>query len=400
MGKLQNAYTIKKNGKNSSLFTLCKNYKKEANEVQNNNCITDVKFSNKTQFFKLRSIIKAKADKENIPLTKVIEQIDLIKPEVNNLPYLSIKNNKIIIKLSPNQLPEFEIPEELPGEYSAYYTYKLLKPDDKENELELTVYDYTRLNGENYLNENIVFFFLKFLDDHFNTNNIKLFNTIVFTILKNGEEGRFDQKLMNYNKVKRNKWFNMYNHDAVIYPVVYQGHWTLVIITNLKYMKNLFQQECNNPNELPMIIYLDSLFRDVVTIPNLFKKYIIYDYAMKNNLFETEAQLIEFMSNNHEKVKIYYPVVPCQRNFYDCGIYLLMYAELFLYDPDYLYNKANQDDTDLKDWFNYDLIKDKRKEIKDLVKQMKNSIDSNKVVAYYRKRMDELLSKYYNKNYV
>jgi hypothetical protein len=395
---LDKAYTIKSEKKTSEI-KIIKCYQKVRNKKKQEG-LTEIEYKNESGgTFILKAIFKP-VHEENLSPKKAIEKIDLSKPEVEKLPYLIIYNDKIVIKLSPNKLRGDEAPEELPGEYNTYYKYKYLKPYDKETELELTVYDYNRLNGDNYLNENIVFFFLKFLDDNFNKNKIKLFNTIIFTILKNGDNGRFDEKMINYNKLRRNKWLNLYNNDAVIFPVVYQGHWTLVLITNLKYMKNLYLEEFNNPNELPIIIYLDSLFRDLMTIPNLFKKFIIYDYAMKNNVFDTENQLIQFMSNNHEKVRIYYPIVPSQTNFYDCGIYLLMYAQLFLHDPEYLYTKATQDNPDLKEWFNYDLIKDKRKEIKELIKQMKHSTEAHKVVIDYRKRMDDLLSKYYNKNYV
>ena len=49
-----------------------------------------------------------------------------------------------------------------------------------------------------------------------------------------------------------------------------------------------------------------------------------------------------FFLHNYNKIKRYNPIVPKQDNSYDCGIFILMYAELYLYNPDYFFKYASK----------------------------------------------------------
>jgi hypothetical protein len=45
--------------------------------------------------------------------------------------------------------------------------------------------------------------------------------------------------------------------------------------------------------------------------------------------------MYNYLVKNYYKIECYNPDVPKQNNTYDCGIFLLMYAEIFLYNPMY-----------------------------------------------------------------
>ena len=60
----------------------------------------------------------------------------------------------------------------------------------------------------------------------------------------------------------------------------------------------------------------------------------------------------------------YQPQAPKQRNYTDCGLFLLEYVEAFLRDPDFMLNNLHQKEAKL---FRTVLVDDKRDIIKRLV---------------------------------
>lgn len=78
--------------------------------------------------------------------------------------------------------------------------------------------------------------------------------------------------------------------------------------------------------EQPCILVLDSLY-NANTSSSIFKKirtYLGQEYAAKKG--------VEFSFTN-SNLPGYCPKVPCQLNEYDCGVFILRYAERFCLDP-------------------------------------------------------------------
>jgi hypothetical protein len=130
-------------------------------------------------------------------------------------------------------------------------------------------------------------------------------------------------------------------------------------------MANFFTSE-DNHSGYPSIIYLDSFFEDNRRCIQLFKKYLFYEYAIKNNLME-ESQLPSFILENSSKLRDFTPQVPKQNNTWDCGIYLLSYAELFFYDPKLLLQHLEDNDKNMKMWFDETFIVNKRRTIQKIM---------------------------------
>jgi Ulp1 family protease len=98
---------------------------------------------------------------------------------------------------------------------------------------EVNVEDRDRLREGEFLNDNLVGFYLRFLEDHLQRTNpdvaegIYFFNSYFFPTLKNGRS-------INYSAVE--KWtrnIDLFSYDYVIVPVNQDLHWYFAIICNL-----------------------------------------------------------------------------------------------------------------------------------------------------------------------
>jgi Ulp1 family protease len=295
-----------------------------------------------------------------------------------------------LLDLSLDDEKEMDIDDE----YKVLCTYTLAQPYGTEYELNMNFNDYTTLKGCNYLNSNTIFFFLKILHENFTLKHTKctILDTFFYSKLAFEENGDFDQPLINYKSIKIWAKVNLYNFDFGIYPVFKDKHWSLIILYGIQNMKNIFKSnKCLNNNQYPEVILLDSLPEGDDTVLKIFKKYMLWDYAIKYNKFKDEDTLIEFINENHRNIKCYIPDVPTQKNKHDCGIYLLTYAELLLDNPEKVVNllKANK----LKSWFNDDIIINKRKIIRKLVRDIK-TYGKDKAIEIYRGSKEKLLNKY------
>jgi len=160
----------------------------------------------------------------------------------------------------------------------------------------------------------------------------------------------------------------------IVFPICDSNHWTSAIFTNFNSLivklnllfKNgefvrddllksyVFNKDNPELNELfsndgddqqkPMLVYLDSLSinsRDVVNhmIIVLICQFLIHEQGMtkKNSellfkkLKNKDSKLLSLLKN---LFKIEYPLLPNQKDDYNCGVFLIAYLEVFMYNPD------------------------------------------------------------------
>lgn len=66
-------------------------------------------------------------------------------------------------------------------------------------------------------------------------------------------------------------------------------------------IKNIFIDNNNQSNDYPVILYLDSIKHLNSKCVQIIEKYLIYEYAIKNNILN-ELQLPEFIEKNDYKI--------------------------------------------------------------------------------------------------
>lgn len=119
----------------------------------------------------------------------------------------------------------------------AKWREPLVYPKTGKKRAEVTVVDRDRLREDEFLNDNLIAFYLRFLEDHIHRTNedlakrIYFFNSYFFekltTNVPNGE-------VINYEAVE--KWtrnINLFEYDYIIVPINDEQHWFLSIIYNL-----------------------------------------------------------------------------------------------------------------------------------------------------------------------
>ena len=80
----------------------------------------------------------------------------------------------------------------------------------------------------------------------------------------------------------------------------------------------------------PCIMVMDSLTAGTTVAQRHGTTSILREY-LKNEWMEKKGESIKVFDRT--TIKGFYPNLPQQDNWWDCGIYLLQYAELFLKNP-------------------------------------------------------------------
>ncbi|KAK5058794.1 hypothetical protein LTR84_011058 [Exophiala bonariae] len=305
--------------------------------------------------------------------------------------------------------------------------------------------DLDRLGEDEFLNDNLISFFMQYLETFMEQHNPELhkrthfFNTYFFERLTQNAKARS----IDFAAVSRwTKAINIFNRDFVVVPVNENLHWYLAIICNLPYLsdppkeengiqvdttseigiqrqdethtdkpqiisdvmtewdesnmapttetQNSFAELSLNDSELnqiekppfqkkslnkrkqprrslpkyaldkPIIITLDSLGMPRSGTCAILKSYIKAEAKDKQNL-DIEDAAIKGMTAKG---------IPTQRNYSDCGLYLCMYLEQFIADPDNFVARILQREESTQLWPDHIRSEDLRTRLRDLILEL------------------------------
>lgn len=225
---------------------------------------------------------------------------------------------------------------------------------DNKNHLsiEVTEYDIITVKDQNLLNDTIITFYLKYLENVFckdGQKNIYCFNTHFFVFLQNEFHDDITKDFINYKRLgKWGKYINIFDYEYVAIPINENKHWSLIIIVNPGKLKQVYINVMNSIPEInifPEVIYFDSFYPDNEACMKVIKRFLVMELhrrtenqVISNRSSELNSKLLEIESY----IKGYFPRVPIQCNTYDCGIYLLTYAELFFNNPDFIKSQLDK----------------------------------------------------------
>ena len=123
------------------------------------------------------------------------------------------------------------------------------------------------------------------------------------------------------------------------------------------------EQACKDK---PVILFMDSLNADNVDdMMRYLREYLELEYLEKKVVNEADKKYFtnsayNWQSFNWSTLPHYKPVLPQQKNFTDCGLFVLQYAESFLLQPDFVLNDLHQRSGTL---FHSRIVDSKRDEI-------------------------------------
>lgn len=145
----------------------------------------------------------------------------------------------------PNDVNDFfKVPRQpSPKDDAARKKWKkpLVYPWVGKKKAEVCVEDRDRLRDDEFLNDNLIGFYMRFLQDHLERTNKKaaervyFFNSYFFDTLLNTPKG---ERGINYSGVE--KWtrsVDLFSYDYIVVPINQAAHWYVAIICNLPSLK-------------------------------------------------------------------------------------------------------------------------------------------------------------------
>lgn len=202
----------------------------------------------------------------------------------------------------------------------------------------ITEHDYKTLADEEFLNDNIINFYLTWLvQTKLNAQYqemVHIYSSHFYTRLR-AKPKKSDKKTkaeMAYEKVKGwTKKINIFDKRMLVFPICEESHWYLVIVCNPGHVlsqsrekdfetKRSYQQKYGQTKGYnPFIMVLDSLGGNHSSAISKIRQYLSFEHLEKRKLP---------LNFGKEKMGEKHPPIPYQPNSCDCGLFLLHYVEL------------------------------------------------------------------------
>jgi len=224
--------------------------------------------------------------------------------------------------------------------------------------------DYLCLEAEQFLNDVIIDFYLKYLQAGLFSNNPVMAKTYTFSIyfynrlIMNTSSKMVMSKAekMHSNVKKWTKNVNIFDKDFIVVPINDCDHWFVIIIC---YPGLTCQRNEGGIVKQPLMLVLDSLedgLKDSVCSD--LRSYLTREWKekMKTTREFTTTTMPGFC-----------PKIPQQDNLTDCGLFLLEYVESFFKDPISSYIPPI---VSLENWFSMEKVNNKRENIAKLIRDL------------------------------
>ncbi|RDA95836.1 hypothetical protein CP533_5089 [Ophiocordyceps camponoti-saundersi (nom. inval.)] len=234
----------------------------------------------------------------------------------------------------------------------------LMYPATGKNRTTVDDEDIPRLDEGEFLNDNLISFYLRYLEINLEKEQpglrekVYIFSTFFF------EKLRSTRSHINYDGVKT--WtakFDLFSYDYIIVPVNENAHWYLAIICNVPNAINGIpgqgDVEVIELPEEPVASSVTSTCTTTVTAKPS------DETALKSNLQQLRIIILDSLGALHgrttkalkdylveeakykKNIDLALPLkginakdIPMQNNYCDCGLFVLGYVEEFLKDPD------------------------------------------------------------------
>lgn len=228
------------------------------------------------------------------------------------------------------------------------------------------------LQPERFVNDVIIDFYMKYLENKIKPeekHRFHFFNSFFFRKLADLDRDRrgAGDGRASFRRVR--KWtrkVNLFEKDYIFIPVNFSLHWSLIVICHPGEVAEYEDEHIEKLPKVPCILHMDSIKGSHRGLKNIFQSYLWEEWKERGN--QSEDLFSKFLHMQFVPLEL-----PQQENSYDCGIFLLHYAELFLEHAPACLNpfKKNELSNFLnKDWFAPVEASCKRTYIKDLICQI------------------------------
>ncbi|CAN6309899.1 unnamed protein product [Urochloa humidicola] len=220
---------------------------------------------------------------------------------------------------------------------------EFLYPQGDPEAISISKKDAELLLPETFLNDTLIDFYIKHLSTRIGStkkHRYHFFNSFFFRKLIDLDKDQWRASEGRAAFLRVRKWtrkINVFEKDFLFIPVNFNLHWTLIVIC---YPGEVAASEDGNAKlsaKLPCILHMDSLKGSHTGLKDIIQSYLWEEWKERHP---------ESASDNSDKflnLRFVSLEVPQQDNAYDCGLFLLHYAELFLMDAPSNFNPLKID---------------------------------------------------------
>ncbi|RWS14335.1 sentrin-specific protease 7-like protein [Dinothrombium tinctorium] len=243
----------------------------------------------------------------------------------------------------------------------------LIYPPGEKDAIPIYKTDLKCLDDEQYLNDNIMDFYLKYilrdLTHELVASKAYVFSTFFYGKLSKSSKKTDDSSKTTseryYNRVKNwTKSVDIFDKEFLFIPMNKCQHWFLAIVCYPNLVPEVGREhEINTLRMRPCIVFMDSLGNVKSSrLSDPIRHFLTMEWRMKKG-----SEKIF----NRNLMPDFFPEVPYQNNSSDCGLFVLEYVEQFLKDSDYV--MVHIRGGRLNNWFPHSLIENKRSNLKKLI---------------------------------
>ncbi|XP_044488321.1 probable ubiquitin-like-specific protease 2A isoform X4 [Mangifera indica] len=190
--------------------------------------------------------------------------------------------------------------------------------------------DIELLRPETFINDTIIDFYIQYLKKKLQPeeqHRFHFFNSFFFRKLADLDKdpsGACEGKAAFQRVRKWTKNVNLFEKDYVFIPVNYSLHWSLIVICHPGEVAYFKDDEIEKSTKVPCILHMDSIKGSHRGLKDLLQSYLCEEWKEKHNSTgdEVPSKILQLRFVPLE--------LPQQENSFDCGLFLLHYAELFI----------------------------------------------------------------------
>ena len=152
------------------------------------------------------------------------------------------KKNKIYIAFPQLKNMLIKSIEEFGGKIRSNYKYKYIH--QKQNDINITEKDYSKLNDSTYINDVIANFGFKLIEDNYSINGVDdvvSLRSFFYNFLQKESDYEPYTPLNNFERTNFSKTkLNIFKFRIVLVPMCEKSHWSFLIIRNPINIKNIY----------------------------------------------------------------------------------------------------------------------------------------------------------------
>ncbi|XP_047341018.1 probable ubiquitin-like-specific protease 2B isoform X2 [Impatiens glandulifera] len=212
---------------------------------------------------------------------------------------------------------------------------EVIYPKGEPDAVSVSKRDFDLLQPDIFVNDTIIDFYIKYVKNKIQPgqrHRFHFFNSFFFRKLIDLDKDPASafKSAAAFQRVR--KWtrkVNIFEKDYIFIPINFSYHWSLIIICHPGDVVKSQEKDAENCQRLPCILHMDSMKGTHNGLKNIVQSYLWEEWK------ERQKESSEDISSKFLNLRFVPLEVPQQQNSFDCGLFLLHYAECFVDDaPD------------------------------------------------------------------